>query len=417
MSSYGSFPEVAVSISGKGTYGDTQIQSGLVTPPPYSNYGTKTTIANTRYGKSLPGYKRIIASGGNATTGFTASRCTYETTPAQYSYKCNLKPGQSGWRLVEWIYESHGITPLTAPSDPSGLSTKAKNDAQMRFYKRLDSVMTTFQGGTAAAELLETLHMIRNPARALRSGLDAYFTSVKKLKPKPLAYKKKALADTWLEYSFGWAPLLNDLEDAKKAYDKIQYGLEPTKVKLVATGSASSTSFTSGSSGNWANVRWNNRTITTATCRYIGAVSSTIEPDRSLSMMSVLGLHPRNFVPTLWEVIPWSFAIDYFTNIGDVLTAWSLGSVKLQYGTETTRLSQYKDSIYADFVPPSGYAPQYEWQKWVSGHTTATASSVSRKQIEYVPIPDFSFEIPKIGTKWINLSALLASRKAIGPKL
>lgn len=415
MSSYGTFPSVATRYNGKGYYGNSQVNSGLVYPKPLDDFAFRSTITRSRSGSSLPNWKRIISSGGNATTGFSATRSSYQSAPAQLTWKGDLKgPPPAGWKVCEWIYYSHGIGPITSVQNPHNILEVATRTAQVSFYKKLDSVMTTFQGGTALAELTETLQMIKNPAKALREGVSDYLNAVKKLRPRTEKSKRKLLGGTWLEYSFGWVPLLSDLDDAAKAYSRIKDGVRSERVVVSGFGSAESFSTDSWELGSWYKASGKSRTISSATCRYKGAVSSTISPSRSIDMMSTVGLHPRNFVPTLWEVIPWSFLIDYFTNVGDVLTAWTLGNTRLTYGVQTVRRRTFSESHETTYKGPSLYPNrEVEWLHWHPGYTSALASSVVRSPITYVPVPDFSFEIPKPGIKWLNMAALVASRKTV----
>lgn len=63
----------------------------------------------------------------------------------------------------------------------------------------------------------------------------------------------------------------------------------------------------------WATIRWS-----------VG--HNTVLPQSDADLVrDMLGLHPRALLPTLWEVIPFSFLVDYFSNVGDILNSVSNG--------------------------------------------------------------------------------------------
>lgn len=375
--------------------------------------GTNLTCVRTKTGNKLHNYKQVIARGSNATTAFNGSISEYSTEPMlENVFGSTVTGGNSaGWRkqASKW---SHGISSIPAiPSNANDVA--ADNIASTKFYKALENTMTAFQGGVFLVELRETLHMIRNPAQALRRKISDYTDYLSANRGRQMRRSKsnrlKWLADTWLERSFGWMPLLSDLNSARTTLARRQNQLARELIPIVGVGEIKSVSFAElGYFVGVANLISENR-YTSSTMRiYAGAVHSTAAGNTLLNA-NALGLSPRSFVPTLWEAMPWSFMIDYFTNVGDVLAAWSNQTTGLAWGRSTLRKLSMAESGGTYDKPRSTLVQVFD-RSLTTGKTIARNRSVVRGSIGTVPIPALQFELPGFGTKWINISALIAAR-------
>lgn len=370
----------------------------------------------SRTGSPVYDYKRKIARGENATSVFHASEQSYSSIPAVelvFGSTVTDPSNKTAWRKAraDWSHGIFAVYPVPSEADLA----EATLLAQTRFYKALEKNMTLFQGGVFLAELRETLAMIRNPAKALRKRVGDYLGALKKGRRGTPSQKRRFLADTYLEHSFGWAPLLNDLDDARHFLDRRQEQLYQELIKISGLGTVERTVFSFDSYGVGASNLTCSRLTTRRSLKvYAGAVSSKAA-GRTLLSSSALGLSSRSFVPTLWEVLPWSFAIDYFSNIGDVLTAWSNQTVGLAWGRETTVRETRVESFGTEASPPdSGLRIVFE-RSVSPGKTIAVNKSVERRPISYVPLPALNFELPGFGTKWLNLAALADARRRLSP--
>ncbi len=375
-----------------------------------------TSCFKTKTGTKLHDWKRRIARGVNATTAFTGDISDISSEPAyQHIY------GSTSSNPLDFVSHrkcaarwSHGISVPGLP--PLADVTTATNIASTRFYKQLESTMTAFQGGVFLAELREALHMIRNPAQSLRKKIGNYLdhlaTNRKRMMRKPPNNRLQWLSDSWLEYSFGWAPTCADIDSAAKYLDRRQNQLVQELVPILGIGRAESTSFAEAVDiVGITYMRSMNRSVFQTQRIYAGAVSSRAAGTTLMSTDS-LGLSPRSFVPTLWEAMPYSFAIDYFTNIGDVLSAWSNQNVRLAWGRDTLRRSTVVESTGVYQIPSSALVLIFDYFD-AKGKTTARRKTVDRQPISYVPIPGISFEMPGFGRKWINISALATARQSL----
>lgn len=386
----------------------------LPASPPVTEY---LTVSRSRSGSSLPNYKALIKSGNNATTNFVASEQTYKSSPMiAWSEYRTLKNGGCEYHRKRKAWWSGPLGASTAVPSVA-MTNVADNRARTAFYKQYENALTSFSGGVALGELKETLHMIRNPAKALREAVGSYISVLEKgRKGKSQRSKADYLGKAWLEYSFGIMPLINDVDDAMSYFQKRRDQLSVDFIHISGHGEAKEVTCSVAESPAKASsfyFKYERRDATEISVNYKGAIRSDVT-GTSTVCASALGLAPRSFVPTLWEVLPWSFAIDYFTNVGDVITAYSNGTAKLAWGCKTSRtFAEHK--CFAHGMRWSSAEAQVIEHGFVPGFTRSTYKTVNRSKVSYVPLPDLQFEVPGLGSKWINLAALVASRKRMSP--
>jgi hypothetical protein len=374
------------------------------------------TLDDTRDGISNPNWKQQVAQGHNATTPFTGVLQRLECDPAvsEIWWLATFPDTPANWRRERktWSHDVGGLFPTAPPIND--LNT-AKNRAQTKFYKELENALTSFQGGVALGELRETLQLIRNPAKTLRRKIDDYFSSAKKRRRGSSITKEKVLADMWLEHSFGWLPLLHDLDSARKYHKNRVKQLKQELIKLQGTSVFESVTDTFvGDNGGMYHLGARLVTQNRSFARYSGAVASEALGDRVINA-SAMGLAPRSFAPTIWELFPWSFAVDYFTNVGDVIAAWANQKTRLAWCCETTRREQRMRSYGTYFTGYTANPAKVYFTSLVGGHSEASYKIVGRAPSSYCPVPSIQFEIPGFGRKWLNLAALAANRRALTP--
>jgi hypothetical protein len=284
--------------------------------------------------------------------------------------------------------------------------------------------------------------MIRRPAKLFRHGVSGFLSTVKKrsrglniLKPLPRhkAAARKIISETWLEYAFGWQPLLRDIDDGAHALAslsersvheyKIVRGLGSQEVQTLST--TGSTSIGDAPSGFATSLTgWTGLFITDevsqATVQYYGAVR-LMDPFNSSAAFNdrLLGVTLSDIVPTVWELIPWSFLIDYFTNIGSVLEALSFNKSDIVWSSRTLRQINTRKSVVTMRPGLTAGALSNNWRV-VSESSTNSWTAVTRKQVVReasapIGLPSFHFRLPFYPNHWINIGALISARRR-GPR-
>lgn len=194
------------------------------------------------------------------------------------------------------------------------------------------------EGHESLRMIVDRLNKLHNAARALRRGDIRKFTKALRVKPKGrhlrLGTRKVAqnFSSLWLEYHFGWSPMLTDMHDAAVFLSK------PWSVAQKPRKGASAIDFKITPVEEWRNTYFVHQ----------GVDAIVSNPNKAL--VNRLGL--ANPVYVAWDLVPFSFVVDWFTDVGAFL-----GSFNAFYGYETrngftTRLVRSRGELwYLRFMP------------------------------------------------------------------
>lgn len=375
----------------------------------------------TKTGVSVPHWKILIKRGQDAGSDFSGTKVSDFVSEGVSSFGYQILI--SGiWRTV---YSNAQGLPLTVSTIVESLpadSTTVLNVAKARFCQEIRDTNTSLQGGVVLGELGETLRMIRHPFKTMYEDVPRYLAKLNRRtrKVRNRAQARKIVADTWLEQAFGWRPLMSDIRDGCEALNRMKSGPLDVRQKVRATNEketcVTTQVVTRGkaiSVSPYYNVYKKQSTLV----QYVLTGGVKIK-DRSRSMMAqrLLGFTLDDFVPTLYELMPWSFLIDYFSNLGDVISSWSLNHSGLYYWNKTRRLSATVDQYHwpdiaytLSTVTGSDYKGQY-CSASPSRRVTENKSVVRDAKPQESLIPDFQLEFPGMSMKWLNIAALAATR-------
>lgn len=289
---------------------------------------------------SFYGQGILTGSGGVTTEFYSEGEMTSERHPRFDSYP----PYRSGgnWYL-------HGVRHVVTPAEvnylnPSGIplyqgkaiTRHHMNESQASIASNgtLDSL-----GATGMSRVLPT-----NPSADLLVGLaEVYREGVPKMLGssswKARTINARSAGSDYLNYQFGWAPLISEIRDvitATKNAEKIlsryltdsgkvihrRYDF-PDVIETTVVDDGGTNGFPSQASISWAGST--QRTITTK-CWFEGAFMYHIPigNDTLSTLRRNIQLFDKLYGVTLspeviWNLAPWSWAIDWFTNTGDVM--------------------------------------------------------------------------------------------------
>lgn len=391
------------------------------------------TATRTRTGTRLPKWKKIIEDGGNATTPLTAVWDTFEGSRG-YARVKHYSPGCANWQDMEVItrggsfFERNGAADWN-PSDPTMSTSNADNRAKARFYKKLRQDAVAFSGMTFMGELRETLHMLRRPASALYSNANGYLDSLNKAKRSNPRHWTKAISGLWLEHAFGWLPLLNDMKDAALAWDRL---VTPKRRKYISVGAEDEADTTSAILSSYSGVqampqgqsmcyverqcRRKEKTIV----RYRGAITAQAEAT-TWDNWALFGFTPSEFIPTAWNLLPWSFLADYVTNIGDVLesvvtdtksVAWANRTVVQT--VETLLTGKLRHDLHV--ANNSGGGIHSHSTSGSPGYLLHQRKTVNRASVPGVGLPSLQLDLGLSMKQIFNIAALFGSAQSLHPQ-
>ena len=129
--------------------------------------------------------------------------------------------------------------------------------------------------------------------------------------------------------------------------------------------------------------------------------------------LSHFGFTPSEFIPTAWELLPWSFLIDYFVNIGDVIQANIVSLSDLAWANRSDVTAKKHIAVSSPFT-----AKEYAglWNCKYAGGDGSTAILESRKWSRStnvaIGLGELRFQLPGIWAPWANMTALFTQANA-----
>lgn len=400
-------------------------QSGPIDGP----YVDTKTWTNSRSDAKLPDWRARIRQHSSATTTVSGFRWNFSYGEGSAELQWN-----TGWDPVagKWAQKNRQVSTgfrdiidyQFSPGDPSGLSSSsALLAANTKLLQQIRDHYRQISGGTVLGELAETIRMIKRPAAALRAGIGMYHSTVKKrLRGARLnsPNARQVVSGTWLEYVFGWKPLINDVEDSMKA---LAYRDWRKVLPLSASGeskSASSFTTTNGYGAHFTYCEW--ETSSQVSVRIKGEMDAT-PASTDVGDLSRWGFGSwKELVPTVWELIPYSFLVDYFTNIGDLCESYATQRANVLWLNRSIRKTNKRILVRAatdEKATKQGLGTESGLQRFQSAFVTYSGYSneITRFSRDAPPVPslglsDFSFRIPGVGSsKWLNIAALAGLRR------
>lgn len=405
----------------------TTTYKGSVSPPSVVYYTLVSPIDLVVAGGKLPRYKRAIESGANATTQLSVNATFPEINPASATllYK-QRKTAQNPFPDTK-IYGNICSGLLVAPQYAAPIyNSNAEARAIRQLYSKIQNLTQSFQGGVFVGELHQTVKMMMHPCSSIAKFSKRYVDAQKQkiasgrrrgLKPRDLA---KSITDDYLQWVYGVVPLMNDIKDLSGTLARIAN--DPPIERFTARGSGLGDSHAWGGGFSEGECKFTKEVITTyrTEVKYYGAFRGMQRDPGVLAQISrvgtLSGFNLRAFVPTIWNLIPYSFVADYFVNIGDMLEALCTDTSAVIW-ISRTQLVETRVDLHIQYDPiastPDKAAYEVLSNSGASGVTSGYTRTIARAALPSVPLllPHSNLG-NNFGLHMRNLAALFANKFA-----
>lgn len=300
----------------------TETTNGVTVKPPMYNYthvlpnyqGTFRTMMDL----VNPNFRKVTAEGGIVNNPMTWDResRSYQGSGASYTTTGN---GMTAIDTITcdlpWYYLRH---PTMHAADEALIALMR---AQVATQARANIKAPSVQGLVMLAEGRKTLAMMANPMAALRK----YILDPKTWKKTPVPKGSQARrgpksssevsigAKSWLEGRFGWRPFLMELDALKQLLLKgVRSQRRTSRAKQERTTEKVFQKTENGGGFVFVN-SYTQRTIYT--------VRSGILVEDFLDFKGELGFRWADVPPAAYELIPYSFVLDWLLNLGNFIQA------------------------------------------------------------------------------------------------
>lgn len=393
--------------------------------------GYSYTVSNRSFGKNRTGtglkdYRTLIRNKQNATTNMQAdsillTKSIYGSCLNQYNLGNTVfRDTYKGLKALDGTQAYYAYH--VGPADFS----VAYDRALASLLKAVKSQQQHWSGPTFLGELKETIEFIRKPAASILKGLDDYSKLLNKKKRKikeknPMKARKilqETAANAWLTTSLGLAPLLSDVETAAETLARFMNPLSRPHTELRGFGSTERADTGTVNVVLYAALggrqTFLNKTIDSVSlqCGYLADPNPLEQSARRLAELS--GFNVREFIPTLWELVPNSWMVDYFLNIGQILSCAFTDTSRVTWIKRTDLRNSHLTvaTVSVDLATPSGYtnARVIDDTLYGGGYFESHRRSVNRYSIYNLGIPNLSFNVELRDTQIANLAAVVISR-------
>jgi hypothetical protein len=302
------------------------IQSYQGSPDIWRGLGGEKGQLSVMSDNVTPGYRKLRSRGVIVMNPMTLTRTTYENS-GDALWEVN-DPG--GWGVgslkgdaLSCAFDGipgGGSSSNGVPHIDDGWQQRARDNALIKAYSTMNS--SPVMGGEILSEVGKSVNMLRHPfksavsliwdirrrkSRLIRSGLTA----------------ARASAQAWLEYRYGWKPLILDSIEIMRSTMRI--ATESREGFRVARGSAKDgRTYAIPYDAPIIGGAWRVAGMKTGTAEiaaHAGILYKQAPSSVPAEISRTLGLDARSIPGTLWELTPYSFVVDWFVGVGPWIEA------------------------------------------------------------------------------------------------
>lgn len=245
-------------------------------------------------------------------------------------------------------------------------------------------------GALFLAEIGDTLRMLRKPLTLFTGGYKQFQKLPRALRNAKPTRVANYLSSKWLEYRYGIMPLINDVDTAMQLlvhrelqyYSRIRY--KSDRIRASTGPTLETTTTTRPLLDLWLNwSRWSEESSA-----YVGRVYYKMTDNSYVhrSMAEMLGFNSNSLLPLLWELVPYSFCVDWVFSVGDWLKAHQPKPDINQFAMTVSLRRQLKRTWYKNWFTCVDPGARPEWIAYKKTRVlTSTLDHYSRSRRYQLP--------------------------------
>lgn len=354
---------------------------------------------DVKNGSSVPGWKTIIAKRGNASSNYT--RVGGSVNPGTYSGEKRIISNLN-------VYEFQGTLAPVLSTDASD-QVWLKDQALHKLNLKLRSISGSIQTGPMLQDVYELRGLLVGSAHLAVDTLKYFINLKRDLRTGRLKLKQvhQLAAEAWLTYSFGIMPTVSDVSDLMNAM-RDKYLTQPMTVSISASAKTdwNTSSWNDLYTTSTADMRQTNRFEHQLSYRYKGGFTFLLQSANDYTAFDHYGLNLTDVPSIIWELAPWTWIADYFSNAGDYFSdAWYVPPGTFQYlnldtlYTLTSRAFAEVHNTNPNFIV-----------KGSSSAAQGTFYSFARTKLSSLPVGGLHLKsVDTVGKYWINKVLNLAA--------
>lgn len=306
---------------------DTASLVKWVCPNTYPGYGYNTqrgTFQNVlSKGKNKRNnWRQLVAAKRNATNLYTFSELTL-SKPCLYEI---LIPNYRNGKPATWI---GGSTYTVQPLALGTFNPDLGSDLRDKYRQAMSSLNAILILSEDAREFRGLVASMANQTSTYLKAAERLIDSIIRKKPTKVnrAEILALLSESWLAWSFGMAPLIGSADSVANSIATVLTG-EQANVVIGSSANTASSSYVEKASYIGSNATWGGQFylsahhVSEAKTRYVYGLNPSVTSIASGATTFGLGSLAQAFNSlscTAWELVPYSWVIDYFTTAGDFI--------------------------------------------------------------------------------------------------
>lgn len=377
-----------------------------------TTYSQRVRLENTRTSDGLKDYASKIRDKLDATTALTAKS---ESIRSAVNLSFTATRGTASLYREMPPPLSLPIVDLTTVTENMRKEAVARARTSMNSY--VDNALSPFNAQVFTGELRETINFLRSPFESLLELAEALLVTIFKVKAsgriKGKRYIEQTIANAWLEFRFAALPLFSDIDAIVDiANGKMKDVLDGRK-KFYGYSERSVSSYTNQLTGvNDVQYKLIQETRYRAQCYIHCGINFAILNDEirldSAAFDQLLSI--ENLPSTAWELTPFSWLVDYFINVGAILSAPVQSVGVISYASESLVLTGETTSL----MPREQVFLNVPWSYYTGLKVGQSGGSITKRRLltrstGIKTIPPLYFSLPGSGVRLANIAALLVS--------